>query len=359
VNSRVEYIRRVFVDQGTACRKLGSPFMGVLLDLLADRLAPETAVGRAVFGWTGDPYPDALALRLTGALHGMVLDGTDPRLQAAYPPAETDPDALWIAVDAAMREHASRILEWLDRPPQTNVVARSGMLLPSLLLIARETAMPMRLLELGSSAGLNLICDRFHYDYGKADWGDRDSPVQLAPRVRGRAPDLDGDLVIAERAGCDLHPLDPREPKDRLRLMAYTWPDRTERLKQQATALMLAAKERANVVQADIADWVEAQLRDMSHGRCTVVMHSVVWQYLPEETKIRICRALEDAGTRATADAPIAWLRMEGIGGRGFAELRLTRWPGGETRFLAQCDWHGRWIEWQGSRADAKFARAS
>jgi hypothetical protein len=76
-------------------------------------------------------------------------------------------------------------------------------------------------------------------------------------------------------------------------------------------------------------------------------MNSVVWQYLPDQTKTRIAGALENAGARATDGAPLAWLRMEGTGGRGHAELSLTLWPGAETRILANCDWHGRWIEWR------------
>jgi hypothetical protein len=222
VSERSDLIQRAFAEQATACRQLGSPFMGRLLDLLAERLDPESAVGRSVYGWRGDPFPDALALRLTGALHGLVLDDTEPRLQAVYPPAEMDPDALWNAVEAALDDHAERILDWLERSPQTNVVARSAMLLPGLLTIARETGLSLRLLEFGASGGLNLLCERFRYDYGPATWGDPESPVRLTPRVRGRTPPLDGTLAIAERGGCDLHPLDPREQTDRLRLMAYT-----------------------------------------------------------------------------------------------------------------------------------------
>ena len=346
MTARTDLIRAAFTEQAAACRRLGSPFTATLLDLLAERLDPESAVGATVLGWAGDPYPDALALRLTGALHGLVLDGTDPRLKAVYPPADADTEGLWVAVEAALHDHAGRINEWLGHPPQTNEVARAGMILPGLLAIARDTGLPLRLLEFGSSGGLNLNCDRFHYVYGDAKWGNAGSPVRLSPKVRGAVPPLGGDLRVAQRAGCDANPLDPRNPENRLRLMAFTWPDQSERLARQNAALDLAAASNVKVARQDAADWVEARLAEPSSGLCTVIMHTVVWQYLPKHTKTRIAAALQAHGASATDDSPLAWLRMEGIGGRGYAELSLTLWPTGETHVLANCDWHGRWIEW-------------
>jgi hypothetical protein len=101
----------------------------------------------------------------------------------------------------------------------------------------------------------------------------------------------------------------------------------------------------------EAADWVEAHPAEKVPGVCTVVMHSVVWQYLPGNTQRHIKTAMRDAGSRADAAAPLAWLHMRGKGGRGYAELRMTLWPEGKTRLPANCDWHGRWIECLGARA--------
>ena len=62
----------------------------------------------------------------------------------------------------------------------------------------------------------------------------------------------------------------------------------------------------------------------------------------PEQAGIRTC--LEAAGARATAHAPIAWLRVEDT--NAYPALDLTWWPGGETVRLAHAHPHGRWIEW-------------
>jgi hypothetical protein len=82
-----------------------------------------------------------------------------------------------------------------------------------------------------------------------------------------------------------------------------------------------------------------------------VLFHSIMWQYLPEATKAGIDEAMRAEGARATKSAPLAHLRMEPAevaGEESFAALSLTLWPGGETRRLARCDFHGRWIEWEG-----------
>ena len=106
----------------------------------------------------------------------------------------------------------------LDSPPQTNEIARSAMLLPGFLSIARQSGLPLRIHEIGSSAGLNLFFDRFHYRYGEAEAGDPTSPVRLAPEVRGSLMPLDAAPTILSRSGSDIAPLDVSDEALRLRL---------------------------------------------------------------------------------------------------------------------------------------------
>ena len=90
-----------------------------------------------------------------------------------------------------------------------------------------------------------------------------------------------------------------------------------------------------------------ADLQADAAGTARVLFHSIMWQYLPDTAKQAITSTLLEAATTATPDTPIAWLRMEPLDTRNpYATLSLTLWPGGETRHLARCDYHGRWIEW-------------
>jgi hypothetical protein len=341
-------IRESFRAQGDLCRALGSPFTGALCDLIAERLRGESRFGRRILEWTGDPRNDVLALRAAGAFHALARSGSVPALTAAYPPAALDHSRLWIGIAAAVAGQDDWLFAYLDSPPQTNEVARSAILLGGCLTIARVTGLPLALYEIGSSAGLNLIFDRYQYDLGQGSWGSATSPVVIACDWQGDVPPLDTPLTIASRAGVDLRPLDPALPADRGRLLSYIWPDQAQRLARTAAALDLAAARPWHVSIGDAADWVAAELDRMPQpGVTRVLMHTIVWQYLPKPSRARIRAALKSAGALARADAPLAWLKMEYAGDWAAAGVSLTLWPDGEEVRLGTADYHGRWARWE------------
>ncbi|PWK76158.1 DUF2332 family protein [Aminobacter sp. AP02] len=336
-----------FHNQADACDQLGSPFTARLCRVLAKVLDDQSAVGRKVLGWAGDPRADALALRLCGGLHALVLSGADAELARIYPPEKTGDRDLALALPAALARNEAHLLAMLESPPQTNEIARSGMLLPGFLAIARESGLALELTEIGASAGLNLLFDRFHYRYGKNEWGNAGSPVRLAPEVRGQAPSMSGDLQIVDRAGCDLAPIRISDPAQRLRLRAYVWADQTLRLERLDAAISLAEREPPTLVKLGAAEFVEQRLSARSPDRAFVLFHSIMWQYMPPATRARIVELLETQGSAVNAGSPLYWLRMEPLAaGDPYATLSLTSWPGGTTRALARCDYHGRWMEW-------------
>ncbi|MCV3211752.1 DUF2332 family protein [Mesorhizobium sp. YC-39] len=341
-------IRDHFLAQAKACDGLGSPFTAKLCRALAKVLDTNTRTGQAVLGWPGDARADGLSLRLCGALHALVLTGADERLTQVYPPNRTSDDEIAAVLPEAIARSDERIVAGLAGAPQTNEIARSAMLLPGFLTVARETGLPLDLCEIGASAGLNLLFDSFHYRYGDAEWGDPASPVRLAPEVRGRAVPLNGVIEVRHRSGCDIAPVDFADAAARLRLRSFIWADQAARLARLDAALSLAEKLQPLLVRADAAQFVEKALAARQDG-AFVLYHSIMWQYLPRATKDAITATLERAGRQATTDAPIARLRMEPRDPtKNWAVLSLTLWPSGETRRLAHCDYHGRWIEWMG-----------
>jgi hypothetical protein len=346
---RPEDVRQSFEFQAEACEKLGSPLTAAVCRACAAELQPDSALGRRVFGWSGDPTADALPLRLAGALHGLVLTARDVDLVAAYPPHPLDPERLQRAVAQALVAHEPWTIEWLARPPQTNEVGRSAVLLPGFQAIARATGLPLRLAEIGASAGLNGLFDQFAYRYGAEDWGDAGSPVRLAPEMRGAVPDLGGDLRVIERRACDLNPIDATDPADQLRLRAYVWADQAERRARLDGALDLASRAALRVETGDAATWLDGILDGRPANATTVVYHTVFWTYLPRATQDHITEALAHHGAAAAATRPLAWLRFEGADGRPPALLSLTLWPSGETRVLAEAGFHGQWLDWRAS----------
>ena len=339
-----------FRRQAVAYRHLGSPFTARVCEALADGLTRETGFGARILGWEGNPVNDALALRAAGALNALARSGGCAGLAAAYPPHEVDDDVLRDVIAAAMAGHDDFLTCFLDSAPQTNEVARSNALLGGALHIAAATGMPLAIHEIGSSAGLNLVFDRYAYELGAARWGAADAAVTISADWSGDLPPLDAPLRVAARAGCDINPLDA--VRDRERLLAYIWPDQRARLARIAAALTEAARTGVAVEKADAGEWVERHFGHAGErGIVRVLMHTIVWQYLPAATQARIEAAMARAGAAATEDAPVAWLRAEPDKiDKLSAAVTLTLWPDGEgeTRTLGRTDFHGRWTKWGG-----------
>lgn len=343
-------VREAFRTQAAVCAEMGSPFTARLCGLVAERLAPGTApLARRILGWPGDPSnrADALPLRLAGALHALVLERRDAALAATWPPARPDDGALWRAVAGALGREARFLAARLDHPPQTNETQRAAGLAPGFLALAAETGLPLVTSEIGASAGLNLVWDRFAYRFGEAAWGDPAAPVRIAPDWRGPPPPL-GPARVIGRAGCDLRPVDLDDPGAETRLLSYVWADQADRLARARAAIALARAAGVRVEAADAGDWLAARLAVPRPGAVHVICHSIMWQYLPGSAQARIEGMIADAGARATAAAPLAWLRLEGDGGQPGAAVTLDLWPGGRTRLLARADFHGRWVDWRG-----------
>jgi hypothetical protein len=292
-------------------------------------------VARVLDGHEGDPPGSMLALRLMGAVHRRVLEGALPELAPHY--GHSDGAQAWPAFRAALADDSTAIRDLLDRPVQTNEVGRCAALLPG-FLAAAEAGLPLRLLEVGSSAGLNLRWDRYRYEADGFRWGEPEAPVRIAFELGGRAPEPI-PVEVAERRGCDPGPIDPATEEGRLTLLSFVWPDQVDRLTRLRSALEAAAELPVEVDRAGAADWIAERLAETRPGVTTVLFHSIVMQYLPEEERRDFERRLAAAGEDAGEDAPLFWLRMEPAG--EMAEVRITRWPGGEDRFLARVGYHG------------------
>lgn len=291
--------------------------------------------------YAGEPPGSALALRFLSAVHRLVLDGKAPELARHYPSAggNAAPHGAWPPCRAVLAEHSTYLREAIAGPCQTNEVGRCAALLPGFLAVASEQRLPLRILELGSSAGLNLNWYRYRYEGEPWSWGPEDSPVRLSGAFEGPTAPED-QTVVVERCGCDAAPLDPADPGTRLALRSSVWPDHLWRLELLDAALEVARAHPPPVDRADVGDWLAAKLRQRVVGAATVVFHSILWQYLDDSHRERLRALLDAAGEQASSGAPLAWLRMEPAG--ELTSVTLTTWPGGHERVLARSGYHGR-----------------
>lgn len=347
-------VAAAFANQVAYCEQAGA---GITARVCAALLAlvergEGGALLDAVRGWPGAPLADALPLRVAGGIHALYLGGQQPQLGAIYrDEAKVEgggvDDAALVA--AAIHAHEAELLPWLDGPPQTNEAGRSASFIAALLWLA-EQGLPARFqcLEIGSSAGINLMLARYHYTLGGVEVGPEPGAMRFAPRWKGNPPPA-RDIAIVATKGCDVAPVNLADPAQALRLKAYIWPEHAERFERMAAAIAEVKASPPDLVRMNAAAFVEAELaRPQAAGTTRVLMHSIVWQYVPADQQARVTAAMEAAGARATPERPLAWIALEANRVVHMHELVVRYWPGGgEPVMLGRAHPHGASIDWQ------------
>jgi hypothetical protein len=329
--------------QSAACGYVGSPLYEDLLARAADDYERGGPTLRVLEGREDDPKDSALALRLMGAVHRLALTGRAPALARRYAAADGDDERTWEAFRATLEDRADELRPLVERPVQTNEVGRCAALLPGFLDVAARTGKPLRMLEVGASAGLNLGWSEYRYEAGGFAWGHSGSALRIEFELVGGGRPEAVSVTVAERAGCDASPVDPGSEEGRLTLLSYGWPDQAARMERLRAALEIAAARPAPVERGGAVEWAAERLAEPAPGLATILFHSIVMQYLSEDERDAFLRVMQEAGSRADEDTPLAWLRMEPDGER--AAVRLLTWPGGEDRLLAHSGYHGTPVE--------------
>ena len=342
-----------FRQQGEACAALGSPMYAALCARLADDLDAGGVVADVLADHGHLRGPDALALRLLGAVHRLVLERRAGLLATFYPSVGGTwvDEAGWAAFRDLLATQPGAVRAGLDLPPQTNEVGRVAALLGGLLHLPDACRLPLRLHEIGASGGLLLRPDHVRCT-GPAGLaaGPADAAVVLEDAWTGR---LDGlrawpGLEVVLRRGCDLAPVDPTTTAGRTTLAAYTWPDQPERWERLRAALALAAAVPATVEAADAADLADGI--ELADGTTTVLWHAVTWHYLPARTGARVEERITHLLDAATPEAPFVHLALEPRrrgGEHPFTVTLRAAWgTGRDERDLGTAAPHGVPVRW-------------
>jgi hypothetical protein len=318
--------------QAHYCRRAGSPVAAAILDAVRGNVD----VGGPLAGQLPKSvrFGDLVGLRVMAAVHRLALERRATKVALCLPTLGGTPPTAGTAagqhfaadVIGALVENDGMLAAMLEWTPQTNETGRAALL--RLALSWLGPAMPVRLREIGASAGLNLRADALPGSPG-AEFG----PLP----------------VVADRLGCDLHPVDPTTPTGRILLSSYIWVDDVGRFNRLGRALAVARDVPAVVVQQDAGEFVESL--DLAAGTMTVLWHSAMWVYLPLETKARVLAAVEAVAARATAERPFAhvsWEWSESMARAHSAmpfELAVREWSGrpedGRREILAVGMSHG------------------
>jgi hypothetical protein len=248
-------------------------------------------------------------------------------------------EATWDAIDEALVAHADFLRRFTaEQKVQTNEVQRAWALLPGFLTLA--DGRPFDLLELGPSAGLNLVWDRYGYCYSTGSWGSGDLVLTGDDRIPPPAELLAREVTVVRRRGVDLNPVDATTEHGARLLQAFVWPDQTERLERLRRAIEVLRADPPELIRGDYVESLPALLADRRPGAQPIVFQTASTMYLAAGGLDRLRATLE----AASQVEPLAFL-SSGHHEDGYA-LELERYPGGTIERLAVFDFHGAWLEW-------------
>jgi len=279
-------------------------------------------------------------LRLFGGVHYLELAGVEP-----YALSGDWPD--FRSALESQREFLARFVR--EQAVQTNEVQRCYALLPAFLELARESgAETLDLVELGPSAGLNLLWDRYEYAYRAGRWGS--SELKLRGVEYEPVPDeaLARRVAVRRRLGIDLKPVDVTTQHGARLLHAFIWPGRVERTQRLKTAIGILRREPPTLVRGDYVELLPSVLDERDDDALTVVFQTASTGYIGRERRADLRALLEAAGR----DGPLGWISTRAVeeleeDRHDSYELEVGLWPGGGRRLLLRCDFHGSWLRWR------------
>lgn len=252
---------------------------------------------------------------------------------------------------ALVKQHGREVAAVMrSRRTQTNEVGRCAVLLPAL------PSGPLALIEVGASAGLCLLLDRFYYRFGSEAVGDPGSPVHLRCTVAGPAPVPRAIPRVIWRQGLDVNPINVYDDEAVRWVLACVWSDHPERRRRLAGAIDLARVDPPSVNVGDLVDHLPAILANVPSDAQLVVFHSAVLSYVSPDRR----QAFADVLANASARRDVVWVSNEAPGiirevtamapsvsNRGFL-LGRTRFTNGrrQDELLGLAHPHGSELTW-------------
>ena len=211
--------------------------------------------------------------------------------------------ASWDDVGAALDGHVEFLARWCaEQEVQTNEVQRAWALLPAFLTVA--DGRPFDLIELGPSAGLNLLWDRYRYAYSTGVWGESALELSGNDRVPPPAPLFERRVQVARRRGIDRNPVDATSEHGARLLQSFVWADQTGRLERLQRAIDVLRQDPPQLIRGDYVDTLPALLADRIEGVQLVVFQTASTMYLNEAALAAPARRAAGGGARGASHLP-------------------------------------------------------
>jgi hypothetical protein len=316
---------------------------------LASRIAEDPELLElAAQAWQKDALPNLFF----AAVHYLLLKGEHHQLAAFYPSLNNTSqhyDFVYPYFRSFALEHKDQIDEIITtHSVQTNEVGRCAVLVPAFELVARQAkTQPISVIEIGSSAGLTLLWDRYHYRYAEdLQCGNPNSPVRIECQLHGekRPPVRDELPKITSRMGIDLSPVDLNDTESVQWLRALVWPEHLRRASQLEQAIQLARSNPPRIVSGNALELLPTLIDGVPANDPLCIYHSFTLSLAGGKPKETLERLLAEASEKRD----LSHISLEWVANSEAPILRLAFLSGGEKseKVLARCNAHGEWLEW-------------
>ena len=286
------------------------------------------------------------------AVHLLLLKGEHHQLAAFYPSLNNSSrhyDYVYPYFRSFVLEHMEEIREiMMTHSVQTNEVGRCAVLVPAFDLVAAQAKrQPLTMIEIGSSAGLTLLWDRYHYRYGEGlECGDPNSPVKIRCSPRGEVrPPIPGQLPkVASRSGIDLSPIDVSNPENVQWLRALVWPDNQKRARQLEPAIRLVEQAPPRIITGNALDLLPSLIDKIPEKAPLCIYHSFTLTLANREPREKLHSLLTKASKKR--DLFLVWIEWPTESETPLLGLAKFTNTIKTEKILARCHSHGEWLEW-------------
>ncbi|MBY6038032.1 DUF2332 domain-containing protein [Fictibacillus nanhaiensis] len=292
----------------------------------------------------GQPAPNLLF----GSVHHLLLSGKQHELSDYFPSLTKQPKKITDSFESFKNfceMYQDEIILLLQtKLVQTNEVRRCGYLYPCFSYIYSRIHKPLALIEIGTSAGLQLFWDRYRYSYNTGKlYGNHLSDVLIKSEIKGMDEPylLTESPPVSHRFGLDLHINDVTDPEDAGWLNALIWPEHHERRELFQNAARYVNKEEVTFIEGDGVSLFPQIIDQISKDSMICVFHTHVANQIPEDIKHQLQENIKKIGQ--TRDIAHIYNNIWD------KELHIDSFMEGaeQTQIVGETDGHGRWFQWK------------
>lgn len=346
-----------FKKQSKQCIKHGSELNAAICREAAKAIFNNQKLEQLLSKFSDNMSQSNGVKRFLCAIHALQIAKKVKKLDEWYLNESKDFTELWMNVELVIDENFEFLKTYMRLDCIQNEVGRAAIILGAMNEVAKKQLLPLCLYELEAKAGLNLCFDQYDYEITDLTWGAGNGACKLSPQWQGDVPQLDFELNVVARNGCDTAPLFLNDKVDALRVNAAIPADKLGAKYVTSQAVELVKRSDIKIDKSDSLAWIKDKLSQLDEGHLHLIYHSVAWQTMEEDLKEATLYTLQNAHKFAKPNCIIAHLSFEYNELDGQGDILLRVWDGrkqnGEVALLGTADEKGDFISWGNGQAAA------